>query len=124
MMADSPGHNGSPESPDLSLEAEAADSGVETVTPESWTAHSYGVIAQLLGVSRETVRRDAGGMERPLRVRGLDGKTYPASADGQRIMAAAVLKLRSEGLTQRQIATRLGVSQPTVHRFLRDWRRA
>lgn len=56
------------------------------------------------------------------RVRGLDGKTYPASDASQQRTAAYVLALRRHGLTQSCIAARLGISQPTVSRLLREWR--
>ena len=99
-------------------------SGVPSSTPAYTLADfSLGAIAAAVGVSKDTVARDlrAAGTPSATRVRGRDGKTYPASKEGQRHTAALALTLHRQGWTQARIATRLGVSQPTVSRLLRDW---
>jgi transposase len=77
----------------------------------------------MYGVSKSTVERSLQRLrpDRDYRVRGRDGKSYPASLDAQRLSASIALELRQRGQTQREIAGRLGVSQPTVSRLLRDW---
>jgi hypothetical protein len=88
------------------------------------TALSFRSVAGVVGVSERTVRRDVAksGPSECFRVRGRDGKTYPANRGSQATLAAAAHMYRARGWTQRQIAEQFDVSQSTISRVLRQWR--
>lgn len=60
-------------------------------------------------------------MRSPLRVRGLDGKTYPSSSDAHReVLAIALTELRN-GENVATVATAFKVSERTVRRWRTQW---
>jgi transposase len=82
-------------------------------------SNSTRAIAQKMGISKSTVHRRTIDVRSPGdRVRGLDGKSYPATGDSL-VASDEMVELRAQGWSYRQLAKEFDVSPQTVMRMLR-----
>jgi predicted DNA-binding protein (UPF0251 family) len=86
-------------------------------------AIAWGIKAQRRAFSRSTFHRvlQEHPEARPERIRGIDGKSYPARR-GRRVASDEVLRLRyDEGWSFQRIAEHFGLSRQTVARLIYRW---
>lgn len=88
-------------------------------------------IANTIGVSERTVRRDTAGLEAAGQVRGIDGKLYrsrPRTSEDRERLILECHRLAHRGMSIRQIREALlysycaRASVGAVAGYLRDWR--